>query len=63
MFFYQSVTQIPSTVHAPLSGSSTPTRTTFRRLSTSGATTHFPWSIGGYYQNRSVIEGEVRHPG
>ena len=63
MVFYQSVIQIPSTVHAPLSRSGTPTRTAFHQLSTSGAIAHFPWSIGGYYQNCSVIEGEAGYPG
>ena len=63
MIFHQSVMQIPSTVHAPLSRSGTPARTAFHRLSTSGATAHCPWSIGSYYQNRSVIEGEMCYPG
>ena len=60
MVFHQSVIQIASTVHAPLSRSDTPARTAFHQLSTIGAIAHFPWSIGGYYQNRSVIEGEAR---
>ena len=63
MVFHQSVVQIPNNVHAPLSSSGTPACTAFYRFSTSGAITHFPWSIGDYYQNRSVIEGEVRYPG
>ena len=62
MVFDQSITQIPSTAHAPLSRSGTPVRTTFHRLSTSGATACYPWSICGYYQNRFVIEGEARYP-
>ena len=56
MVFHQSVLQIPSAAHAPLSRSGTPTHTAFHRLSTSGATTHFPWSIGGYYQKRSTLD-------
>ena len=60
MVFHQSVIQIPNTAHAPLSRSGTPAHTAFPQLSTSSATAHFPWSIGGYYQNRSVIEGEAR---
>ena len=63
MVFYQFVIQIPSTAHAHLSRSGTHARTTFHRLSTSGAIAHFPWSIGSYYQNRSVIEGEAQYPG
>ena len=62
MVSYQSVIQIPSTAHAPLFESGTPIRTAFHRLSTSGATNCHPWSIGGYYQNQSVIEGEARYP-
>ena len=63
MVFHQSIIQIPSTVHAPLSRSGTPTRTSFHQLSTSGATAHCPWSIGGYYKKCSVTEGEARYPG
>ena len=63
MVFHQSIIQIPITGHAPLSRSGTPARTAFHRLSTSGATAYHPWYIGGYYQNRSVIEGEARYPG
>ena len=59
MVFHQSVIQIPSIVHAPLSRSGTLARTAFHQLSTSDATAHCPWSIGSYYQNRSIIEGEV----
>ena len=59
----QSIIQIPSTAHAPLSRSGTPVRTAFHWLSTGGATTCYPWSIGRYYQNRSVIEEEARYPG
>ena len=62
MVSYQSVIQIPSTTHVPLSRSGTPARTTFHQLSTSGATTYYPLSIGGYYQNRSVIEEEAWYP-
>ena len=62
MVFYQSVIQIPSTAHAPLSRSGTLARTAFHQFSTSGATTHFPWSIGGYYQNHFAIEGEAWYP-
>ena len=63
MVSYQSIIQIPSTAHPPLSRSGNPVRTTFHHFSTSGATTCHPWSIGGYYRNRSVKEGEVRYPG
>ena len=63
MVSYQSIIQIPSTTHAPLSRSGTPVRTAFHRLSTNGATAYHPWSIGGYYQNRFVKEGEARYPG
>ena len=62
MDFYQSIIQIPNTAHAPLSRSGTPVRTAFHQLSTSSATTCYPWSIGGYYHNRSVIEGEAWYP-
>ena len=64
MVFYQSVIQIPTTAHAPLSGSGTPVRTAHHLLPISGvgATVYCPWSISGYYQNRSVIEGETRYP-
>ena len=63
MVSYQSIIQIPSTALSPLSRSDTPVRTAFHRLSTSGATACHPWSIGGYYQTHSVIEGEARYPG
>ena len=63
MVFHQYVIQIPSTAHAPLSRSGTPACTAFHRLSTSGATACYPWSICGYYQNRFVIEGEAWYPG
>ena len=63
MVSYQSIIQIPSTTHRPLSRSGTPVRITFHQLSTSGATAYCPCSIGDYYQNRSVIEGEERYPG
>ena len=62
MVSYQSVIQIPSTAHPPLSRSGTLSRTAFHQLSTSGATTCYPCSIGGYYRNHSVIEGEARYP-
>ena len=63
MVSYQSIIQIPSTAHSPLSRSGTPVRTAFHRLSASGATACHPWSIGSYYQNHSVKEGEVQYPG
>ena len=63
MVSYQSIIQIPSIAHPPLSRSSTPIRTAFHQLSTSGATACHPWSIGGYYWNRSVKEGEAQYPG
>ena len=37
-------------------------RTAYPLLPTSGATAYGPWSIRGYYQNRSIIEGEARYP-
>ena len=63
MVFHQSVIQIPSTMHAPLSRSGTLVLTSNHLLPISGATTYCPWSISGYYQNHSVIEGEARYPG
>ena len=63
MVFHQSVIQIPNIAHAPLSRSNTLSHTTFHRLSTSDATAHCPWSIGGYYQNCFVIEKEARYLG
>ena len=62
MVSYQSIIQIPSTTHAPLSRSGTLVHVAFHRLSTSCATACHPWSIGDYYQNRSVIEGEAWYP-
>ena len=59
MVSFQPVIQIPSTAYPHLSRSGTPIRTAFHRFSTSGATVCHPWSIGGYYQNLSVIEGEA----
>ena len=63
MVSYQSIMQIPDIAHSPLSRSGTHVRTTFHRFSTSGATACHPWSIGGYYQNRSAKEGEAWYPG
>ena len=63
MDFLYYVIQIPSTAHAPLPSSGTPACTASHRLSTRGAPAHLPWSIGGYYQNHFVIEGEARYPG
>ena len=63
MVSYQSIIQIPSTAHIPLYRSGTPVHIVFHRLSTSSATAYHPWSIGGYYQNRSVKEGEAQYPG
>ena len=63
MVSYQSVIQIPSTAHAPLSRSGTLVRITFHWFSISGATACHPWPIGGYYQNRSIKEGKAWYPG
>ena len=62
MVSYQSVIQIPSIAYTPLSRSGTPVHTASHRLSMSGATAYHPWPIGGYYQNHSVIEGEMWYP-
>ena len=60
--YHQSSMEIPSTVLAPLSRSGTLVQTTHPRFPTSGATAYGPWSISGYYQNHSVIEGEMQYP-
>ena len=59
----QSFIQIPSTTLAPLSISGTLVRTAHPLLPTSGATAYGAWSISIYYQNRSVIEGEMQYHG
>ena len=63
MVFHQSYMKIPSTTHTPLSRSGTLVRTAHTMFPISGATAYGPWSISGYYQNRSFIEGETWYPG
>ena len=50
--------QIPNTMLNPLSISDTLVHIAHPLFPISGDTAYGPWSISGYYQNRSVIEGK-----